>query len=722
MLQACSHFVATLRILRAPIAAVFILTLLLTLPDQISELFRISAQDLISDKLRLHDEIELVFSVVGTLLLALCIWCSSILLIAHRNVPAGHPAISYVYSFPMALSSVFFLSVLAGILAARAELPEEYKSAFFAAVSGAFREDDPEIVADIASNLYSFNNLLLVAVAVVALMGTLFIYFIHAVGGGTSQRTALSPRVTRKIWTALAIVHSFICIIVLLSPIRFPQLAGPFFLLFTSFGLFLLITSAVTLFSDRYNIPFLTLMVLLCIGLSLADFRDNHSLYRTDYDTHPKVTEPLRPLGTANGVFKAWWEARNKRGRRPAPYPVFVVAAQGGGIYAAFHTATFLSRIQDKYPSFAEHLFAISGVSGGSVGAAVFAALLSRANEGKLSLASGGANSPASFEQATESVLAEDYLSPLLAGLLFAEPMQQLLPYRAKALDRTARIETALELAIEKVVPIRKDGSGWTQVAAPNLLASAYESHWSPERDVPALVFNTTEVGSGRRRIITPFAFFSTDARFLPLSAEQPAEGVVALPVSVAAFASARFPWITPAAYLRDKAEGPDRAEDRKVRIVDGGYFENSGVATALEILRDLETTANELGIARDVQFFLLSLTGGNYPEQRFYGLAELLSPVVTMLSTRTARGNISVAQAERELAKRDNDDSNFPTIFQRISLKNLGYTLPLGWRLSTVSGILIKAQAGYADRCDIHKDSDKQFEADCFLKNLPLH
>ena len=60
--------------------------------------------------------------------------------------------------------------------------------------------------------------------------------------------------------------------------------------------------------------------------------------------------------------------ARN-RGQK---FPIFVVAAQGGGYYAAYHSALFLARVADRCPNFGQHVFAISSVSGGSLGAAVF--------------------------------------------------------------------------------------------------------------------------------------------------------------------------------------------------------------------------------------------------------------------------------------------------------------------------------------------------------------
>ncbi|MFO0891761.1 MAG: hypothetical protein U0790_21800 [Isosphaeraceae bacterium] len=56
------------------------------------------------------------------------------------------------------------------------------------------------------------------------------------------------------------------------------------------------------------------------------------------------------------------------------PYPVFIASAEGGGIRAACWTAGILSAIQDAHPEFSEHLLGISGVSGGSLGAATFVA------------------------------------------------------------------------------------------------------------------------------------------------------------------------------------------------------------------------------------------------------------------------------------------------------------------------------------------------------------
>src|SRR5262249_49700763 len=92
-------------------------------------------------------------------------------------------------------------------------------------------------------------------------------------------------------------------------------------------------------------------------------------------------------------------------------------AAQGGGIFAASSTAAFLAMVQDHCPSFAKHVFAISGVSGGAVGASLFNAALAEAPAGDKpgcdSFAEAGL-----LTKRPQAVTQDDHMSPVLAYLL----------------------------------------------------------------------------------------------------------------------------------------------------------------------------------------------------------------------------------------------------------------------------------------------------------------
>jgi hypothetical protein len=121
-------------------------------------------------------------------------------------------------------------------------------------------------------------------------------------------------------------------------------------------------------------------------------------------------------------TFRNWLQARTDQSKFSGRYPVYIVAAQGGGSYAAMHAAHFLSYMQARCPNFAHHLFAISGVSGGSVGAAAFAAAMKDAEQrGGVKIPDTGCADRSGEDPAISAVqiLDDDFWSPLQAMWLF---------------------------------------------------------------------------------------------------------------------------------------------------------------------------------------------------------------------------------------------------------------------------------------------------------------
>jgi hypothetical protein len=82
------------------------------------------------------------------------------------------------------------------------------------------------------------------------------------------------------------------------------------------------------------------------------------------------------------GYARQWLRARHDAiVRGPGTYPAYIVAASGGGIRAAYWTAGMLAFREDLDQGFAAHTLAISGVSGVSLGAVVFAGLVRERRE-----------------------------------------------------------------------------------------------------------------------------------------------------------------------------------------------------------------------------------------------------------------------------------------------------------------------------------------------------
>ena len=283
--------------------------------------------------------------------------------------------------------------------------------------------------------------------------------------------------------------------------------------------------------------------VLVALALLFAAFNltDNHRIRQAE------GTANCGPSTFVPDAFRAWLQSRSDRARF-GRYPVFVVAAEGGGMRAAYMALKTMHAFQTRSPAFADHVFAIVGVSGGSLGAAMFAA--SRMG-GNWSLG----------ERAATTALRADLLSPVLAGMLGPDLVARFWPngllVSTDRLDRARWIEDALDYA-------------WRQTGQRSLVDVGFGQVWSPDSPRgPALVLLGTRVDTGHRLAISHLRFHDG-----PQTLCDVAPGLQ-VPLLTAAFVSARFPLITPAATIA--------SAENDIRVVDGGYFENSGVTTVLD-------------------------------------------------------------------------------------------------------------------------------------------
>ena len=243
--------------------------------------------------------------------------------------------------------------------------------------------------------------------------------------------------------------------------------------------------------------------------------------------------------------------------------PMLIVATAGGGIRAAYWTAAVLEKIESElgeHGGMRPYLFAISGVSGGSVGATAFDAALTMRDEGQCRAGADGCPSATSF-------LTADFLAPGLASWIFMDTPSSFLP-DLRQNDRG----TALEQGFEH--------------ASNGLLARPFLSFFPYEKDTgsgtprppwrPVLLLNATHLETGKR-IITGHVLIERNVFIDSLDALQLLKKDVR--ASTAAHNSARFTFISPAGDLGDTNGS----------VIDGGYFENYGALTALEIARAAE-------------------------------------------------------------------------------------------------------------------------------------
>lgn len=485
-------------------------------------------------------------------------------------------------------------------------------------------------------------------------------------------------------------------------------------------AIFNLFVVALTLFvglgiliSDRFGIPVLLIVIGLAVALSWFDVNDNHVVQEV------KAKQSGKDRKGAEDEFIKWLQSRaDLAAYQNEPYPVFVVSAAGGGLYAAQHTARFLARMQDNCPHFAQHIFAISGVSGGSVGAAVFAGLVNTKVGKQEAVPSCKVFTPRGpLEKDVNAILRRDYLSPIVAATLFPDFLQRFIPVPIAKFDRGQVLDAVLEAAWHKQFP-----------NMPNPLAMAMMDLWDPKGVTPALVLNATHVATGGRFAMAPFMPRRYDQEAIKLEwlqghlqnraaskwvpSDEDPTGHEDLKLSSAAGISARFPWVMPPATVLAQRQNEEiKSRYTVLRLVDGGYFENSGADTAGDLIRAMEN-AKKPGTP-PFKIYTLVLTsydnvvfGGDFNDQT--ALGEFIAPIRGLLSTRQARGDMAITRTLDHLCpdldncKNETDSRNWHNkakwIFATLNLKDS--KLPLSWHLSEFSRRFIGLHAGKPSDC----------------------
>ena len=424
--------------------------------------------------------------------------------------------------------------------------------------------------------------------------------------------------------------------------------------------------SALDLVGLRHRFPAFT--ALLAAAILFSPLNDDHAV-RT-LEGPPPARPDLRAL------LREWMKAQPANQGR---YPIYLVDAEGGGIRAAWWTASVLGEIDGEMPAFRTRLFSLSGVSGGSLGAAVYAAILAERRAGRNLIAS----------QVAQRMLGRDFLAPVAAAMLYPDLLQRLLPFPVAHFDRALALEESWERAWRDTVP------GSDRFAEP-MDALRAGPGWAP-----VLFLNATWVEAGKRIIASQAAVDGRD--FTDAEDAQAFFAPRALRLSTAAHMSARFTYVSPAGTLVRDGEAHGR-------VVDGGYFENSGATTTLEIALAINNMIDDPGedprwarvVPTVIHISNEPVNPALPPEDLAHAAAnpkiapgrwmpEVLSPLKTLLSTREARGVFA-----RETLHWHVGDENF-FLF---GLCRESANVPLGWVLSASTRRNMRSQLA-GEKCE---------------------
>ncbi|QJD78189.1 patatin-like phospholipase family protein [Spirosoma rhododendri] len=310
--------------------------------------------------------------------------------------------------------------------------------------------------------------------------------------------------------------------------------------------------------------------LLLVVGIyfvAVSAFNDNTAVREA---TGPNVP-PIDQRPTVEAHFLRWVEARHT-----APgdtIPLILVAAEGGGIRALNWTAETLIRLDSIIPGFSRHVYALSGVSGGGVGTAFYTAFLRDVPEAQR------IDRFAQFRR----VIRDDYLSAVSSALLFPESLQRLSFVPFPSLERGKWLEDSWADSYRRNLGLHTLDSAVT---------SLYQRPGGYDYNLPSLLLNGTLAESGQKVITSNLKLDSRYFRDVVSTVDLLSHDV---PLKTAASLCSRFPVVTNGALVRNGALKNGDVQPYGGHVVDGGYFDNSGVETCFQLLNNLVPSIRRL-------------------------------------------------------------------------------------------------------------------------------
>jgi hypothetical protein len=249
-----------------------------------------------------------------------------------------------------------------------------------------------------------------------------------------------------------------------------------------------------------------------------------------------------------------------------------------------------------------------------------------------------------------------------------------------------------------------------------------FTRHWEPTKPTPALIVTATWVETGFRAALAPFPLHAiSDGTLFSLPAGEnegdfAARGAqIEAPRSLieAAFVSARYPGIVPAWQVSAMIKQGGTKHVRLWNFVDGGYVDNSGASTALELYLALKSHVG--GKPVDLHLILLTDadTDPNLAEvsdgTRF---SDTVAPITALLSVRAQLAQRAVRRAIDSIepqARRDDLVGRSPpgrpaSKVLVVNLRQRTFELPLGWIISRTTGDIVRLMMGNPDLCDLRR------------------
>jgi hypothetical protein len=410
--------------------------------------------------------------------------------------------------------------------------------------------------------------------------------------------------------------------------------------------------------------------------------------------------------------FDAWVKACVTMPDRPVR-PV-VVAISGGASRAGIWGARVLGALDAADGRNNAAVFAVSSVSGGSLGAAAYMAV-KRASKSPCGYNEDAlATMPERLDRLNIHYLGGDALGPLLAGSLLSDtprslfsPIEALIRYLIGAEPRGGDRAEALERAFENLWRRNLAEAKMEGMKMPSFgegFLSLFYEDGAVRPGVPVWVLNGTDVTSGGRMLTVPFG--SQIGMTWPFYASVDLLGLLGadVAISTAINNSARFPYLEPSGEVVSVNAPPHQMHTGAPEVLDGGVFDNEGLEAAVEIAEWLkrqtvngqpvqpiivQATANaDIGIAVANSVVRCPDAPVDVPTDppASPGTLQILAPVIGLYNVRGAHAALLLRHTRDEYCAQR-------AFFHFYLFSEPDRDIPLNWMLSAPAKEAIEAQ-----------------------------
>lgn len=471
-------------------------------------------------------------------------------------------------------------------------------------------------------------------------------------------------RIERTVFKLLNFI-SLIAVPIYLAAIcsmHFARLISPMPFVLLAFGVLLGFSNIVSLLSHRrqINFHFVLLFLVFLIGLKVEPHWISTQPYMgsaTDSIFHRRVglrvylshwiNSPLRSAHLTDGDSST--------------YPVFIVLADGGASRSGYWTASVLGHLDSATAKgkfrFRDHLFCLSGASGGSVGNGSYFAALAEHLPGD------------TIRQSTTHFLGHDFLSFTLARMLGPDLVAPVFDWFAG--DRAWALEHSIEESGDPIMDraVRRSFSEYLPYSRDTLPGG--------RNSLPIIFINTTRMQDGQPGVVSNIDIDSIAKgnRIDVLDLLSPDRDIH---LSTCMVMGARFPYVSPAGRIRNQY------------FVDGGYFDNSGAGIVHEMLQEIEILRQDSTFAdnralKKLRFYVLHITNTPFsadaPEPVHPFKNDLLAPLVTLAGSYSTQTDVNDYRLNNYIDKYNKDTSH---ITVNLYKQTKDTSFPMSWVISS--------------------------------------